>query len=573
MTRRSLLALVLIVAGGVLPRPTATARAAQPEPVRGDRWVVATPHPLATAAGEAVLAAGGNAVDAATAMSFAVAVCEPWASGLGGGAFMVVHQEGVTTTWDMREMAPAAASRDMFVTDGKVEKGASTDSGRASGIPGLVRGLVKVHARYGKLPLAVVMQPAIAYARDGIAVSPRLELTSAAVAGRMNDAARAIFLNAEGKPWRRGEVLRQADLARTLERIAATDGEDFYTGETAQELVRAVRAEGGLWTMADLAGYEVRERPPVVGSYRGYAVHSMGPPSSGGLLLVQMLRVLEPSDLPALGFGSAAYVHLLAETMKRAFAMRATALGDPDFAPVDAARFIGDATVARLRKEVAAAKKATPASKLGQVTVKPSESTHTSHLSVLLANGDAVSMTQTINLWFGSGRVAGATGVVLNNEMDDFSAMPGAPNAFGLVGDEGNAIAPKKRPLSSMTPTILVKGDAAVGTFGSPGGSFIITTTLQEILNVVDFGMDASEAVGAPRVHHQWYPDVLMLEPRGLSPDTRALLTARGHTLAGTAGALVEPRTMGNGMVLWRDASGQLTGAADPRGEGSAAAF
>lgn len=416
------------------------------------------------------------------------------------------------------------------------------------------------------------MRPAIAYARDGIPVSPRLELTSGAVAARMNDAARAIFLDGHGAPLKRGAVLRQPDLARTLEAVAATRGEDFYTGAVARELVRAVRAEGGIWTLEDLAGYEVRERPPVVGTYRGFTVHSMGPPSSGGLLLVQMLGVLEPTDLRALGFGSAAYVHLLAETMKRAFAMRATALGDPDFTPVDAGRFIGDAAIARLRREVAAAKEATPASKLGAVTVRPAESTHTSHLSVLLASGDAVSMTQTINLWFGSGRVAGSTGVVLNNEMDDFSALPGAPNAFGLVGDEGNAIAPRKRPLSSMTPTLLLKGDAAVGTFGSPGGSYIITTTLQEILNVVDFGMDASEAVGAPRVHHQWYPDVLMTEPWGLSPDTRALLVARGHTLSGSPTAAVEPRTMGNGMILWRDARGELTGAADPRGEGTAAA-
>ncbi|TNF23200.1 MAG: gamma-glutamyltransferase [Deltaproteobacteria bacterium] len=539
------------------------ARAAWPAPARAQRGIVASPQPLATRAGEAILAAGGSAVDVAVATSLAVAVTEPYGSGVGGGAFAVVHVDGETTTFDMRETAPAAASRDMYVKDGHVVPGESTWSARASGIPGLVRGLVVMHARYGRLPLSVVAAPAISYARDGIPVTEMLHGALASYGERLNAAGRAIFLAPSGEPWPVGTILRQPDLARTLERVVATRGEDFYVGETAKALVAAVQAEGGIWTAEDLAGYKVVERPPVTGTYRGFAVRSMGPPSSGGLLLVQMLGVLEAFDVKGLGFGSASYVHRLAETTKRAFAMRAHGLGDPDQYAVDWQRFIGPAVIARLRAQVAAAERATPAADIAEVEVKPTESTHTSHLGVLFANGDAVAMTQTVNLGFGSGHVAAGTGVVLNNEMDDFSALPGAPNAFGLIGDEANAIAPHKRPLSSMTPTILLRDGQAVGVFGSPGGSTIITTTLQLVLNCVDHGMDAGEAAGAPRVHHQWYPDALFYEPWGLSPDTRAALEARGHTLQ-------LRHHLGNGSALWRAADGRLEGAADPRGEGTA---
>lgn len=558
----ALLALAALVA---VPPSVPEALGAWPEPARGRSAVVATPHPLATRAGQAMLAAGGNAVDAAVAMSLAVAVCEPWGSGLGGGAFAVVHMGGETTTWDMRETAPAAATRDMFVgEDGRVIRGESVWTARAAGIPGLVRGLVALHRRHGALPFDVVTAPAISYARDGIPVSQRMHRAVASVLDRLKPSLRAVFVGPDGQPWPVGAVLKQPDLARTLERIAATAGEDFYTGETAAELVRAVRAEGGLWTLEDLATYKVVERAPVEGTYRGLTVRSMGPPSSGGLLLVQMLRVLESFDLAGLGFGGADYVHRLVETSKRAFAMRAHGLGDPDFFPVDHARFVGAEAIARLTAAVAAAEVATPADAIAEVAVRPAESTHTSHLGVLLATGDAVAMTQTINLRFGNGAIAGSTGVILNNEMDDFSALPGAPNAFGLVGDEANAVAPGKRPLSSMTPTLLLRDGKAVGVFGSPGGSTIITTTLQLVLNVVDHKMDASAAVGAPRVHHQWFPDVVRHERRALSPDTARALAARGHALEATG-------TIGNAMSLWVGEDGWLEGAADPRGEGSAA--
>lgn len=559
-TRWALVAVIALWTAAYDPRG---ARAAYREPAVAGGGMVASAHPLATAAGTEMLAAGGTAADAAVAVGFALSVVEPWSSGLGGGGFLVLHMGDVTETWDFRERAPGDASRDMYVRDGEVVEGESMWSARAAAIPGLVKGLIAVHVARGRLPLAAVMAPAIRLARDGFPVSPRLASAVAGSLPRMNASARAVFAP-EGAAPKVGSVLRQPDLARTLEAIAASAGSDFYTGATARELVRAVNAEGGVWKLSDLAEYTVERREPVRGSYRGYEVVSMGPPSSGGLLLVQMLSVLEGFDVSAWGFGSAEYVHRLAELMKRAFAMRASGLGDPDYTTVDRESFTGEATVERLRREVARARRATKASAIAKVKVRPRERTHTSHFSIILANGDAVACTQTINLRFGSGRVAGSTGVVLNNEMDDFSASPGVPNAFGLVGDEANAIAAGKRPLSSMTPTLLLKGGGAVGAFGSPGGSFIITTTLQSILNVVDFKMDVSEAVGAPRVHHQWYPDQLVWERLGLSPDTLKMLKARGHVLR-------EVHGMGNAMAVWRADDGTLTGAADPRGEGAAA--
>ena len=541
------------------------AAAAWRKPVEARYGIVASASPHATEAGQAMLAIGGSAVDAAVAVSFALSVTEPWSSGIGGGGFMVIHAGGKTSTWDFRETAPAAATRDMYVgPDGKVVRGESTWSPRAAGIPGQVRGLVAVHAAHGRLPLEVVMAPAISLADDGFRVSPRFARRAGGGSIHMDAAARAIFLQPDGTPPAVDSMFRQPALAATLRAIARTRGEDFYTGGVAREMVRGVREAGGLWTLEDLAGYQVKQRPPIEGTYRGFGVASMGPPSSGGVLLVQMLGVLESFDLKASGWGSAETTHLLAEAMKRAFAMRATGLGDPDFYEVDHQRFYGPATIERLRAEVKAADNATPADRISKMKVRADESTHTSHFGVLLANGDAVGCTQTVNLGFGSGRMAGDTGVVLNNEMDDFAAAPGVPNAFGLVGDEANSVAPGKRPLSSMTPTLLIRDGKAVGVFGSPGGSRIITTTLQSILNVVDHQMNVAQAIGAPRVHHQWFPDELRVEAHGMSPDTKALLESLGHVVR-------QRGMMGNAMALWRLESGVLTGAADPRGEGTAA--
>lgn len=533
------------------------------DPAVGSRGMVVSAHSDATAAGQAMLAAGGNAMDAAAAVSFALSVVEPFSSGIGGGGFMVLRMGEATTTLDFREVAPASATRDMFVEDGHVVKGRSTRTALAAGIPGQVRGIVLAHGRFGRLSLAAVMGPAIRLAAKGFKVTPRLHGAIGQSAGHFNAAARRVFLTRSGQVPAVGSTLRQRDLAKTLRSIARSAGESFYTGPVARAMVRAVRDAGGLWAEEDLAGYRVRERDPVRGEYRGYEVLSMGPPSSGGLLLVQMLSVLEAFDLGALGPGSERTVHLMVEAMKRAFAMRATGLGDPDQNEVRWADFTGSEVVSRLREAVGGASRATPPEALSSMKVRAQERTHTSHFAVMTANGDAVATTQTINLRFGSGLVAGATGVVLNNEMDDFSTLPGAPNAFGLVGSEANAVAPGRRPLSSMTPALVVKDGVVAGAFGSPGGSTIITTTLQMILNVVDHGMDAGEAVGAPRVHHQWYPDEVRVEAFGLSPDTRRGLEARGHGVRVRA-------DIGNGMALWRRPDGILTGAADPRGEGTA---
>ncbi len=554
--------LVVCVAAGL------SARAAAPAPEVGRQAMVASAHPLATDVGRAILAAGGNAIDATVAVSFALSVVEPWSSGLGGGAFAVVHFGGETRTFDMREMAPAAATADMFLRDGEFVPSESTATARAAAIPGLVRGMAALHRRYGKLPFAQVVAPALALARDGFPVSRVLNSALGPFVDRFSPEAKAIFV-ANGVPPV-GATLVQRDLARTFERIAATSGEDFYIGETAKEMVRAVKAAGGLWELADLANYVTKERAPIRGTFRGFDIVSMGPPSSGGLLVVQMLGVLERlpgctgKKCPRAGevWSSADRIHTLAEVMKRAFAARALGLADPDFVNVDHDRFIGDATLARLARDVRRAKRATPAKALSSLVVTP-ERPNTTHFAIVTANGDGVAVTQTINLRFGNGQVAGATGVLLNNEMDDFAAKPGAPNAFGLVGDRANAIAPGKRPLSSMTPTLVIKDGKVVGAFGSPGGSRIISTTLQVLLHVVDDDMNPSEALAAPRVHHQWYPDKLMVEAFLLSPETRAALDKRGHVIEDVG-------PMGNAMAIWRRADGALEGAADPRGEGSA---
>lgn len=533
--------------------------AAWPEPASGETAMVASAHPLASAAGDTILARGGNAVDAAVAVSLALSVVEPWGSGLGGGGFAVVRMGGVVTTYDMREVAPSAATADMFLADGLVIEGESTNTARAAAIPGLVRGLAMIHQRFGKLPFEDVVQPALRLARDGFPVSRGLHAAIASRQTSFRGDARRIFMP-DNKVPAVGQVFVQKELAGVLERIAQSRGEDFYVGQTARELVRAVGELGGLWKDDDLLKYRAIERQPVRGTFRGFEIVSMGPPSSGGLLLVQMLGVLD--RLPKTTAGGAERLHLLAEVMKRAFAMRAIGLADPDHVPVAHERFIGEASIERLVADIKKARKATPAKALSALQVKAGRP-DTSHFAVVTGDGDGVAMTQTINLRFGNGQVAGATGIVLNNEMDDFAVAVGVPNAFGLVGDKGNAVAPGKRPLSSMTPTLVIKDGKVVGAFGSPGGSRIISTTFQVILAVVDDGFDVSEAVGAPRVHHQWFPDRLDIERHATSPETRQALEKRGHTLHAV-------NHMGNAMAIWRRPDGRLEGAADPRGEGLA---
>lgn len=530
----------------------------------GPVGAVATAHPEATRVAAEVLRDGGNAVDAAVAAAFALAVVEPYSSGLGGGGFFVVHLEDPDRelALDARETAPAAAGRDLFLRDGRVEPELSRTGALAVATPGLVPGLWELHRRAGSLAWDRLVAPAAALARDGFAADTLLVRRIRAHAERFDPAARAVFLPG-GAPPAAGDLLRQPDLAATLARTAADGAGEFRDGVTARALAAAVQQAGGLLDAADLAAYRPVWREPVRGSYRGLDVVGMPPPSSGGLHLVQILRMLEGRDLTGAGFGAPEVLHAMAGAMTFAFADRSRWLGDPDFTPIPAARLLAparlDSLMARLRPDAAVTW-----AEAGGLASGVVESDHTTHLSVLDAAGNAVAATLTINLGFGAGMIAPGTGVVLNDEMDDFAAAPGVPNAFGLVGAEANAVAPGKRPLSSMTPTILLRGGDVALVTGSPGGSRIITATLQSVLNVVDHGMDARAALAAPRIHHQGLPALLYHEPGGLSPATAAALRGRGHELA-------EREAIGNVQLIVVGEDGRVQAASDPRGVGAAA--
>ena len=541
--------------------------AAVESPATGRNGMVVSAHPLASRAGVGVLRQGGNAVDAAVATALALAVCEPYSSGLGGGGFLVCFDvgTGVVTALDARETAPLAAHRDMFVRDGAPVDSLSRDGALSVGVPGLVRGLWEIHQAQGRLPWAQLVQPAVVLARGGIPVSRMLAERIAEEKERFNPAARSIFLN-DGNVPQIGTILVQEDLAATLEALAAEGPEAFYTGPVARAIATETAAGGTGITLEELAGYQAIWREPILGRYRGCEIWSMPPPGSGGVLLVQMLNVLEGFDLAGSGFGAAATVHPMTEAMKFAYADRSRFLGDPDFVPAPVARLTGTAYADSLRGSILP-DRAIPAAAIPGAPLVRQESAHTTHLSVVDGAGNAVAATLTINLSFGSGWMAPGTGVMLNDEMDDFVAAPGFANAFGLVGGEANSVAPGKRPLSSMTPTIVLQDGRVRMVTGAPGGSRIITTTLQTIINVLDHGMDALQAVSAPRVHHQWSPDLLFFEAHGLSPDTRKILAGMGHRLE-------ERAPMCNAQVIVVDPeTGLLTGASDPRGMGTAAGF
>jgi gamma-glutamyltranspeptidase/glutathione hydrolase len=532
-----------------------------------EHGMVATQESVATRVGVDVLRAGGNAVDAAVAVGFALAVTLPRAGNLGGGGFMLVHHaaSGETHAVDYRETAPAAAHRDLFLNAaGGVDRARARFSHASAGVPGTVAGLTLALERFGTLPLERVIAPAVALARDGVEVTWALADSLAARAERLgrNPAARRIFLNPDGGPLEAGDRLVQTDLAGTLERIAEGGAGGFYTGETSRLIAEDMAAHGGLITGADLAAYTAKLRSPVRGRYRDVEVASMPPPSSGGVHLVQMLNVLEGFPIGFLGHNTADTVHLMAETMKLAYADRSKHLGDADFVPVPVSGLTSRSYAARLRRGIDL-QRARPASGIARGDPGAAESPDTTHFSIMDSAGNVVSNTYTINFSYGSGIVAAGTGILLNNEMDDFSAKPGVPNAYGLLGGDANAIAPGKRPLSSMTPTIVFRGGEPLLATGSPGGSRIITTTLQVILNVVDHGMGVASAVTAPRVHHPWMPDELRVE-RGLSLDTLALLRARGHKI-------VERNAMGSANSVMRVPGGFL-GFADPRRRGALAA-
>jgi len=544
----------------------------------GQKAMIATAHPLATEAGYQVLRDGGNAFDAAVAASFVISVVRPQSTGIGGGGFLVGHESKSrhTMVYDFRERAPAGATRDMFL-DAKGEPASFTYEGRkvpnasvnghlAVGVPGLVKGLLKIHKKYGKLPLSRVMQPAIEVAEKGFTVYGGLAhaLTERSEIMRQFPGTVKVFFPG-GQALKVGDTLVQKDLAWTLRQIAKRGEAAYYKGEIAQRLLKEMRRGHGLMTQKDLANYQVLEREPVVGTYRGYKIVSMPPPSSGGVHIIEILNMLAGDDFGKMGFGSVASVHLLTEAMRRAFADRAVYLGDPDFVKIPLKGLLSPTYAQALRRTIDMTK-STPSSAVNPGKPADYESPSTSHLSVVDAWGNAVSTTQTVNFSFGSCVVAEGTGIVLNDEMDDFSKKPGSPNAFGLLGYEANAVAARKTMLSSMSPTLVYdpKGDLRL-VVGSPGGPRIISATLQTIINVIDFHMPLADAVHATRIHHQWQPDVLRYEENGLRPEVVAALTKMGHKLEIKG-------NIGDVQAIGMD-GGTLTGVSDTRAEGKPMGF
>jgi gamma-glutamyltranspeptidase/glutathione hydrolase len=548
-----------------------TVAAAQPaSPVLAANGMVASEEARATQIGVDILRQGGNAVDAAVAVGFALAVTLPESGNLGGGGFMVIRlaNGNRNVAIDYRETAPAAATRDMFLNEkGEADPQKSRFSGHAIGVPGTVAGLAHALKEYGsgKFTLAQLIAPAIPLARDGIEVTERMSasLARAHLQLARHPATAEIFLRPDGTVWKPGEKLVQKDLAETLQAVALEGLHAFYEGPIADQIAAAVRLAGGQMTRDDLAGYRVREREPVVGRYRGHGVVSMPPPSSGGVHLVQMLNILEGYNLKALGHNSAETIHLLAEAMKLAYADRSEFLGDPDFVKVPVKGVTSPRYADDLRKGIERDRARTAAE------IKPGkalqyESDHTTHYSVMDKDGNAVANTYTLNFFYGVGMVAKGTGILLNNELDDFAAAPNAPNAYGLVGGDANAPGPRKRPLSSMTPTIVLKDERPFLVTGGAGGSRIITAVLQTILNAVDFGMDIGAAVSAPREHLQWLPDQLELEPGIDAPVMQALVEKRQNAKEGRSG-----RSVNSIMAV----DGGFAGVADPRSGGLAAGY
>lgn len=516
-----------------------------------------------------ILKRGGNAVDAAVATGFAMAVTYPRAGNLGGGGFMTIYsaERKHAITIDYRETAPAAATSDMFLgADGKPDPARSRSSVLGAGVPGSVAGLALAHEKYGsgKFTLAELIAPAIRLARDGIPVEDDTADSLPAARDRFArwPASARIFLKDDGSPLGAGDRLVQTDLAATLEAIAAKGPAGFYEGTTAQRLIDAIRAEGGIMTLEDLKDYSPVIRTPVRGNYRGHEIVSMPLPSSGGVVLVEMLNILEGYPLKTMGAQSADTLHVMIEAMKRAYADRARHLGDPALADVPMQRLLSKAYADKLRSSIDM-QRATPATEIADLSPQRREGQNTTHYSIVDRFGNAVSNTYTLNFSYGLGMVAEGTGVLLNNELDDFTAAVGAANAYGLVGYEANLPGPGKRPLSSMSPTIVLKDGKPVLVTGTPGGSRIITGVLQVILNTVDHGMNAAAAAAAPRLHNQWLPDEVRVE-NGFPAEMLEALRARGHTIK-----MPLPQTSANSIAITPEG---LAGAADPRTRGAFAA-
>lgn len=529
-------------------------------PVRATQGMVASVDAMATQVGVDILKQGGNAVDAAVAVGYALAVTHPQAGNLGGGGFMLLRtKDGATTAIDFREMAPANATRDMFLDEqGDPDSKKSLTSALASGTPGTVAGFSLALEKYGSLPLNKVVRPAIKLAQEGFIVNDALAddlKTYGSEVIPQHENSKAIFWK-DGEPLKKGDKLVQQNLAKSLTMIAENGPDAFYKGEIARQIAQQMQQGGGLITTDDLAAYQAVERTPVSGEYRGYQIFSMPPPSSGGVHIVQILNILENFDMKKYGFGSADAMQIMAEAEKYAYADRSEYLGDPDFVNVPWQALTSKAYAKSIAGQIDI-NKAKPSSEIRPGKLAPYESDQTTHFSVVDKDGNAVAVTYTLNTTFGTGIVAGNTGILLNNQMDDFSTKPGVPNVYGLVGGEANAVGPKKRPLSSMSPTIVVKDGKTWLVTGSPGGSRIITTVLQMVVNTIDFGMNVAEATNAPRFHHQWLPDELRVE-KGFSPDTLKLLEQKGQKVA-----LKE--AMGSTQSIMVGADGELYGASDPR--------
>ncbi|AOY88019.1 gamma-glutamyltransferase [Marinobacter salinus] len=536
-------------------------------PAAANHGMVATSHGLATDVALQVLKDGGNAIDAAVTAGFALAVTQPRSGNIGGGGFMLISKGDGSTpeAIDYREKAPSAASEAMFQDqEGEVVKNRSRFTHLAAGVPGTVSGLALALDRHGTLSLKQALAPAIKLAREGFIVPQRFTEGLEQARDRLErwPASRATFYKPDGSAWKPGERFRQPDLANTLQRIADEGVKGFYEGETARLIAAEMRRHDGLITEKDLKNYQPVVRSPVHGTYRGHDVYSMSPPSSGGTHIVQILNILEDYPMAESGHNSADTIHLMAEAMKLAYADRSKYLGDTDYVDVPLTGLTSKAYADELRETIDPAQ-ARPASMINAGKPAPYESNETTHFSVVDKWGNAVSNTYTINFSYGSGITVQGAGFLLNNEMDDFSAKPGVPNAYGLIGGEANKVEPGKRMLSSMSPTIVRKNGKNFLVTGSPGGSRIITTTLQVIMNVIDHGMNIQTAVAAPRIHHQWLPDEIRIE-QGISPDTVRLLENRGHSV-------VTNSAMGAIQSIMIGEDGTLYGGADPRRSTSSA--
>jgi gamma-glutamyltranspeptidase / glutathione hydrolase len=533
-------------------------------PVRARSGMVASSDEIASKVGVEILKQGGNAVDAAVAVGLALAVTLPQAGNIGGGGFMVIHlADGRNTTIDYREVAPAKAKHNMYLdSQGNPIPEASTIGYLSAGVPGTIAGLALALQKYGTMKWADVIEPARKLATDGFAISPWLADTLRGNSKLLErfPASRRIFLN-DGKYYNGGELFKQPELAKTLERLKKEGSREFYEGRTAQLIAEEMKANGGMITLQDLKDYKPLERLPLRGTYRGYEILTMPPPSSGGVALLEMLNILEHYDIAAMGDQSSEKYHLLIETMRRAFADRAEFMGDPDFVKVPVAGLISKSYALELKKSIDPSK-ATPSDKIGHGTPPANESKETTHYTIVDAKGNAVSNTYTLNGWFGSGATVSGAGFLLNNEMDDFAVKPGAANAYGLVQGQNNAIAAGKRPLSSMTPTIVLKEGKLYLAVGSPGGPTIINQMLQVIVNTIDHGMNIQEAINAPRLHHQWFPDYTVYEPFAVSKDVLTALKAKGHAFSGRAFYLGDVQAV---MVDLK--TGERLGGSDPRGQ------